>query len=86
MGPAAAERGGRRTHERLFSDFTAALRIEANVGERPFLAMNELMGKVGALMAEIATLKTRGPISGLPSAKRLRLRETDPWGSMPIGR
>ena len=24
-----------------FSDFTAVLRIEANVGERPFLAMND---------------------------------------------
>jgi hypothetical protein len=62
-----------------FGDFTAALRIEAKVGEMPFLAMNDLMGQVGALMAEIAARKTIGPISGPPSAKRLRLRETDPW-------
>ena len=61
------------------SEFTAELRIKANVGEMPFLARKELMGKVGALRSEISALRSIGPIRGPPSAKRLRLRETDPW-------
>ena len=68
-----------------FSEFTAGLRIEAKVCEMPFLARKDLMGKVGTLMAEIATLKTIGPMSGPTSANRMRLRETDPWGSVPLG-
>ena len=62
-----------------FESFSPERRIVARVEDMKFIALNELMAKVGALMAEIATRKSSMPVNGLQSSKKQKLRETDPW-------
>ena len=66
-----------------FENFAPERRIEARVEDMRFLALNELMSKVGTLMEEIA-MRRRAPESSMPvnsrqSSKKQKLRETDPW-------
>ena len=62
-----------------FEDFSPERRIVARVEDMKFIALNELMAKVGALMAEIAVRKSSMPVNGLQSSKKQKLRETDLW-------
>ena len=66
-----------------FESFAPERRIEARVEDMRFLALNELMSKVGLLMAEITrrkqALEFSMPASSSQNSKKQKLRETDPW-------
>ena len=64
----------------VFDGFDEHRRIVASVSEMPFKIMNSLMSQVSSLMAETNVLKTSVPVlCRAPFAKKLKLRESDPW-------